>query len=52
MGSGASISLDNELDQLPTIIDYEKFSQRLGDRLSEAEKHAIFEKCTVLKTVN
>ena len=47
MGSGASISADDKwLDEVPSMIDYDTFYQKVGDRLPDDEKLAIFEKCT------
>ena len=46
MGSGASISVDKELDEVPSMIDYDTFYQKVGDRLPDEEKRALFEKCT------
>ena len=48
MGSGASVSVDKELDEVPSMIDYDTFYEKVGDRLSEEEKLTLFEKCMYL----
>ena len=47
MGSGASISVDEkELSEVPSMIDFDIFYQKVGDRLPDQEKRSLFEKCT------